>query len=146
MARQRTEQFGAELWKEGYRGYFELDYLWDMDSGELFLGELNPRISGACSLTNQSVGMQATLPLFAFHLLEWLNVPFDLNVDELNDFLAEPNPEDDWSQLMLYHTDKIGILVKRMPVTGLYRLLPTGKAALIKRCTDRTLVNGYARC
>ena len=32
--------------QEGYRGFFEVDYLADLDTGELYLGEINPRISG----------------------------------------------------------------------------------------------------
>ena len=53
-ARDYTFQFGEQLRKEGYRGYFDLDYLIDMDSGEIYLGELNPRVTGASSMTNHA--------------------------------------------------------------------------------------------
>ncbi|MFW8588927.1 hypothetical protein ACOJBM_41295 [Rhizobium beringeri] len=39
--------------QEGYRGYFDLDFLIDVEANEVYLGELNPRISGASSLTNR---------------------------------------------------------------------------------------------
>ena len=42
-----AERFGNQLLAEGYRGYFDLDFLIDTDSGEVYLGELNPRICGA---------------------------------------------------------------------------------------------------
>ncbi len=45
-ARVLTEQLGDRLATEGYRGFFEVDYLVDVDTGELYLGELNPRLSG----------------------------------------------------------------------------------------------------
>ena len=37
---------GERLRQEGYRGYFELDFLADVDTGEMYLGELNPRVTG----------------------------------------------------------------------------------------------------
>ena len=46
-ARDMAERFGNQLLAEGYRGYFDLDFLIDTDSGEVYLGELNPRICGA---------------------------------------------------------------------------------------------------
>src|SRR5690349_17794388 len=44
-ARVLTEQLGDRLAAEGYRGFFEVDYLLDVDTGELYFGELNPRLS-----------------------------------------------------------------------------------------------------
>ncbi|MDQ5834260.1 MAG: hypothetical protein M3550_14575, partial [Actinomycetota bacterium] len=43
-ARELTLKLGARLAQEGYRGLLEIDYLVDTDSGELYLGELNPRL------------------------------------------------------------------------------------------------------
>ena len=42
-ASKMTQRLGAELAREGYQGFFEVDYLLDVDTGELYLGELNPR-------------------------------------------------------------------------------------------------------
>ena len=50
-----TKKFGEQLRKEGYKGYFELDFLIDQDNGEVYLGELNPRVTGASSITNHAV-------------------------------------------------------------------------------------------
>ena len=41
----------------------------DLDTDEVYLGELNPRISGASSMTNVTAGAYADIPLFLFHLL-----------------------------------------------------------------------------
>jgi biotin carboxylase len=49
--REYTSRFGEQLRKEGYRGYFELDFLVDQDTKEVYLGELNPRITGASTPT-----------------------------------------------------------------------------------------------
>ena len=70
--------------QEGYRGYFELDFLADMDTGDMWLGELNPRVTGASSMTNVTAVAYGDMPLFLFHLLEFLDVDYEIDVDELN--------------------------------------------------------------
>ena len=72
------------LRKEGYKGYFELDFLIDQDNQELYLGELNPRITGASSITNHAVFALSDMPLVFFHLLEWMKQPYTLNVNAIN--------------------------------------------------------------
>jgi biotin carboxylase len=96
-----TERLGARLAQEGYRGFFEVDFLADTDSGELYLGELNPRVSGASSMTNVTAGAYADLPLFLFHLLEYMDVDYELDVDEINARWARTAGEDVWSQLII---------------------------------------------
>ena len=80
-ARVLTQRLGDRLANEGYRGFFEVDYLADLDTGELYLGELNPRISGVTSMTNVTAGAYADMPLFMFHLLEYLDVDYEIDVD-----------------------------------------------------------------
>ncbi|MCL1487240.1 MAG: hypothetical protein MH186_04520 [Marinobacter sp.] len=61
-AREYTFKFGEALRDEGYRGYFELDFLIDMDTDEVYLGELNPRVTGASSLTNVAAFAHSDVP------------------------------------------------------------------------------------
>ncbi len=84
LARRYTQQMGDRLRQEGYRGYFELDFLVDAVSGELYLGELNPRVTGASSMTNVTAVAYGDMPLFLFHLLEFMDVDYEIDVDELN--------------------------------------------------------------
>ena len=56
-ARDMAFRFGNQLVKEGYRGYFDLDFLIDEKDGEVYLGELNPRICGASS-DHQPLGLR----------------------------------------------------------------------------------------
>ena len=83
-ARVLTQQLGDRLAGEGYRGFVEIDYLADVDTGELYLGEINPRISGVTSMTNVTAGAYADVPLFLFHLLEFLDVDYEIDVDDIN--------------------------------------------------------------
>ncbi|MEM8758823.1 MAG: biotin carboxylase, partial [Pseudomonadota bacterium] len=82
QARELTFKFGEQLREEGYRGYFELDFLIDKESDNIWLGELNPRITGASSMTNHAAFAHADAPLFLFHLLEFSKKPFKLDVEE----------------------------------------------------------------
>jgi biotin carboxylase len=65
QARQYMQAMGERLRGEGYLGYFEIDFLADVDSGEIYLGELNPRVTGASSITTlrRVLRRRAVVPL-----------------------------------------------------------------------------------
>jgi len=126
QARDYTFRFGEQLKKEGYRGYFELDFLIDEESNNIYLGELNPRITGASSMTNHAAFAHADAPLFLFHLLEFSNVPFELDIDELNARWADPDNIDSWSQLVIKHTTDSVDIVTGAPESGIWRMRDDG--------------------
>ncbi|SDZ91710.1 biotin carboxylase [Rubrimonas cliftonensis] len=126
-ARELTFRFGEQLKAEGYRGYFELDFLIEEKTGEIYLGELNPRITGASSMTNHAAFAHADAPLFLFHLLEFSGKPFDIDVEELNARWADPDMIDSWSQMVIKHTEDSVDIVTQAPETGIYRMLDDGR-------------------
>ena len=85
-------------------GFFEVDYLVDTGTGELYLGELNPRISGISSMTNVTAGAYADMPLFLFHLLEYLDVDYEVDIDEINERWSREASVDVWSQIIIKET------------------------------------------
>ncbi len=121
-ARELTRKLGDRLLEEGYRGLLEIDYLVDADSGELYLGELNPRLSGISSMTNVTAGAYADVPLFLFHLLEYMDVEYEIDVDEINDRWSSQDATDVWSQLVLKEPDDQVQLLTQTPKTGIWRL------------------------
>ena len=128
-AKNYTFAFGEELRKEGYRGYFELDFLIDLDSNELYLGELNPRVTGASSITNHAAFAHADAPLFLFHLLEFSDVEFDIDIDDLNRRWAAPENIDDWSQLVIKHVEPTVDYVVEAPESGIWRINDEGEVS-----------------
>jgi biotin carboxylase len=136
QAREMTERLGARLAEEGYRGFFEVDFLADKVTGELYLGELNPRVSGASSMTNVTAGAYADLPLFLFHLLEYMDVDFELEIDEINDRWAKTAGEDVWSQLIIKETQPGLELVTGAPRTGVYKLDRAGRMSFARWAND----------
>ena len=135
-ARAMTERLGARLAQEGYRGFFEVDFLCDRDDGELYLGELNPRVSGASSMTHVTAGAYADLPLFLFHLLEYLGVDYELDVDEINDRWARTAAEDVWSQLIIKEAGEHVELLTNAPKTGVYQLDDEGRMSFARWAND----------
>lgn len=129
QAREYTFRFGEALREEGYRGYFELDFLIDVDNGEVYLGELNPRVTGASSLTNVAAFAHSDIPLFLFHLLEFSDVEFDLDISEINERWSHPDSVDSWSQLVIKHTDESVDLLTAAPRTGCWRLDDDGEVS-----------------
>ncbi|MDH4053591.1 MAG: biotin carboxylase, partial [Rubrivivax sp.] len=127
-AKTYTHLFGEQLRKEGYRGYFELDFLIDQKSREIYLGELNPRITGASSMTNHAAFAHADAPLFLFHLLEFSGAKFDIDIDELNARWAEKDNIDSWCQMVIKHTDDTVDLITDAPATGIWKLNNDGTA------------------
>lgn len=139
-ARKYTQQFGDELKKDGYRGYFELDFLMDEDSGELYLGELNPRVTGASSITNHAVFALSDAPLFLFHLLEWMDVDYQLSVKSINTRWNRPENLDSWSQLVIKHTDDEIDKITDAPQTGIWQMNLNGKIEFNRFDTHRRAV------
>lgn len=125
-ARDYTFQFGEQLRKEGYRGYFDLDYLIDTDTGEIYLGELNPRVTGASSMTNHAAFAHADAPLFLFHLLEFSGAQFEFDVEDLNARWSDPEYIDSWCQLVIKHTNDSVDVVTDAPPTGIWKMEPDG--------------------
>jgi biotin carboxylase len=138
LAREFTQRMGERLGQEGYRGYFELDFLADVDSGELYLGELNPRVTGASSMTNVTAVAYGDMPLFLFHLLEFADVDYEIDVPALNEAWAHPGAVDEWSQFILKQTDDEVELITHAPRSGVWRLDPKapGGIRFVRRETD----------
>jgi D-alanine-D-alanine ligase-like ATP-grasp enzyme len=141
-AKKYTQLFGDQLRKEGYKGYFELDFLIDKDNGEVYLGELNPRISGASSMTNHAAFAMKDVPLFLFHLLEWLDVPYEIDANELSNRWAQAENMDSWSQLVIKHTRKTLEFTTEAPASGIWEMQKNGRIKFKKMDAHRQSVVG----
>jgi hypothetical protein len=135
FARDRTLAMGERLRAEGYRGYFELDFLADAATGDMYLGELNPRVTGASSITNVTAVAYGDMPLFLFHLLEFMDVDYEIDVDELNERWSHPWGIDSWTQFILKQTDPAVESITRAPASGIWRMAGGG-ISFLRRDTD----------
>jgi hypothetical protein len=141
-----VRRLGDRLGQEGYRGFFEVDVLVDLDSDEVYLGELNPRISGASAITNVTAGAYADVPLFLFHLLEFMGVEFELDVDEVNERWAELASSDVWSQMIIKEVSPDVELIDAAPRTGQYAIDPSGAVVFRRAALDWHQLQDESEC
>jgi biotin carboxylase len=117
--RNMASALGDRLYKEGYKGVFCMDFLLDTDDGTPYLGEVNPRISGASPLTNLITAHYGGVPLFLFHLLEYLDVDYEINLRKVQN---RWNEYDFWSQLVLKQTEDKVRQLTHAPRSGVWRM------------------------
>jgi len=115
-------RLGDRLAQEGYKGFLEIDVLVDLADDSVYLGELNPRISGASSMTNVTAGAYADVPLFLFHLLEYMDVDYTIDVEEINERWRELAAVDVWAQLIMKEPDDSVERILAAPRTGTWHL------------------------
>jgi biotin carboxylase len=117
-----VRRLGDRLAQEGYRGFLEIDVLIDLATDAVYLGELNPRISGASSMTNVTAGAYADVPLFLFHLLEFMDVDYVVDVEEINERWRELAAVDVWAQLIMKEPVDSVERILTAPRTGTWHL------------------------
>ncbi len=137
--RAMARKLGDRLYQEGYKGAFCMDFLIDTDTSKVYLGELNPRVSGASPLTHLITSTYGGVPLFLFHLLEFMDVDYDVNIAAIQrrweDF-------DDWTQLILKHPGEEVEMITRAPSSGVWRMGDDGRLSFVRKTLDWTHVAG----
>jgi biotin carboxylase len=136
LAIDHVRRLGDRLAQEGYQGFLEIDILVDLATDAVYLGELNPRISGTSSMTNVTAGAYADVPLFLFHLLEFMDVDYTLDIEELNERWKELAAVDVWAQLIMKEPDDSVERILEAPRTGTWHLDDDGKLTYASRSYD----------
>lgn len=117
--RSMARRLGEALYGHGYRGVFCVDYLVENGTGEVFLGEVNPRVSGASPLTNLITSKYGGVPLFLFHFLEFMDVDWEIDLAAVE---SRWHDYDDWSQLVLKQTEDVTEVITSAPPSGLWEM------------------------
>jgi biotin carboxylase len=135
--RNMASSLGDRLYKEGYKGVFCMDFLLDTDDGTPYLGEVNPRISGASPMTNLITSHYGGVPLFLFHLLEYLDVDYEIDLRRVQN---RWNEYDFWSQLVLKQTEDRVMQLTHAPKSGVWRMDKYGSIVFDRNDLDWTNV------
>jgi len=144
QAQQATIAIGEQIRQEGYWGSFGLDFLIDQDTGALYLGELNPRITGVTPLTSQAALDQSDMPLLLFHLLEWFGVEYALDVEQLNRRWVDAEQTSSWSQMIIEHTADAAETLTQVPATGFWHMELDGTLQFSRRVFQPQAVAGVS--
>jgi biotin carboxylase len=137
---KNTELLGQALYSEGYRGYFEVDYLLDkasIDDMPVYLGEINPRVTGISALTNMSKFCQEHIPLFLLHLLEFSSLELKIDPVEFNQKSKDFN-HPKFGQLIFKCLEEDLKIVTESPQTGVYRETESGQMEYVRYEDDAT--------
>ena len=79
-------------------------------------------------MTSVSAGAYSDMPLVLLHLIEYLDVDYEIDVAELNDRWGRTAAADEWSQLVIKETREDVELLTAAPATGVWRLDDDGHA------------------
>lgn len=79
QAREIVEKVGNYFEKQGYKGIFGIDFVEDQKEGKLYVTECNPRLLGSMPTLTMIELNQGIPPILAFHLLEYLGIPYKID-------------------------------------------------------------------
>jgi biotin carboxylase len=127
--REMARKFGDRLYAEGYKGVFCLDFLLDTDTNTVYLGELNPRVSGATPPTNLITSTYGGCPLLLFHLLEFFDVDYEIDLAAVQSRWSD---YDHWTQLILKQTEDKVELITKAPRSGIWRMDDSGEVSFLR--------------
>jgi len=94
---------------------------------------------GRAPLTNLITSTYGGCPIFLFHMLEYMDIDWELDLNKVQD---RWNEFDNWSQLVLkYPKDEVGLITKA-PASGIWRMDDKGEITLVRQSIDWSLVSG----
>lgn len=139
-AKTQGRAIGAYLADLGYKGILGIDFIIDSEGEKVIPIELNPRLTGAFPVLSQIHLKQGLIPMEAFHILEFLGIPYEMDVEELN---TQYSGSMRGSHLLLFHPDGIKAKPSEGPGPGVYGLDPkTGDMSLVTEDCDFKEIRG----
>lgn len=83
-ARSQAARIGDYVAHLGYKGLLGIDFVVEKDGGRVYPVEINPRFTGVFPMLSLLHMGNNMIPLEAFHILEFLGVPYSIDVEEMN--------------------------------------------------------------
>ncbi len=79
---EQAFKIGEFLGNLGYKGILGIDFI--VQEEKVYPIEINPRLTGALPMLSLLHLQSGTIPLEAFHMLEFLNIPYRIDLNALN--------------------------------------------------------------
>lgn len=86
---EQTCRIGDFLGTLGYKGILGIDFIVHETDGKVCPIEINPRLTGALPMLSLLHLQSGTVPMEAFHMLEFLEIPYRIDREALNRRYAE---------------------------------------------------------
>lgn len=103
QAERIAKRLGEYMSKQGYKGIFGIDLIVDEREDRVYPVECNPRYTGAFPVYTMLQLQADEIPFEAFHLLEFLEIPYEVDVEEIN---RSYKSKKEGSHLVLYNRDR----------------------------------------
>ncbi len=103
QAERIARRLGEYMGGQGYKGIFGIDLIIDEREGRVHPVECNPRYTGAFPVYTMLQLQAEEIPFEAFHLLEFLGIPYEVDVEAIN---RSYQSKKRGSHLVLYNRDR----------------------------------------
>ncbi len=120
QAYQYAEKIGKYLKRIGYKGIFGLDMVLDRNEEQLYAVECNPRLLGSFPPLTMSQIMNSEIPVIAFHILEFMDIEYEIDLETINRMLKKPKLG---AQLILHNTSGCNARNRGEIMAGVYELM-----------------------
>jgi hypothetical protein len=125
---------GEYLAGMGYKGVLGIDFIISRDNKRVYPLECNPRFTGAFPMLSQLHLRHDIIPMDVFHMLEFLDLPYEIDPASLNARYAEAIRG---SHLILFRGSKALSTGDGLREAGLYELDPeSGRIYFVDAASD----------
>lgn len=131
QAEKLCRQWGEYMYKHGYKGIFGLDVMVPLRqdyAGQVVAVECNSRYTGAFPVYTMMQLAQKETPLDVWHLLEWMGVDYEMDIEEVQRVAREPKKG---AHIILHNLERRLVISTRTVKAGVYRV-KSGKAEWVR--------------
>lgn len=123
QAMRIARELSGYMWAKGYQGIFGIDLVIDEKRHEVYPVECNTRYTGAFPMLSMLHVQNGAIPMDVFHVLEFLDVDYEIDVDALNEAYRRPIGG---GHIILFNKRHVPLLVGDEVRSGVYRYDPRG--------------------
>ncbi len=114
-----TRKIGEYFKKIGYQGIFGLDMIVDKKTGQLYVVECNPRLLGSFPVLPMVQIRNNEIPLLALHVLEFLDVDYEIDVEEINRMVQQKKQG---AQIIMHNLEGVPAKTTLELKAGVYKI------------------------
>jgi formate-dependent phosphoribosylglycinamide formyltransferase (GAR transformylase) len=130
QSQEIAQKLGKYMYKSGYEGIFGIDLIVNKRENKVYPVECNARYTGAFPMLSMIHLKYKIIPMDLFHFLEFLNIPYKINVVQLNKMYQSPISG---SHIILSNTNGHSSKVKKELEVGVYNFNPKNKKFVFKK-------------
>jgi glutathione synthase/RimK-type ligase-like ATP-grasp enzyme len=127
----QTIAAGEIMRRQGYRGLFGIDFI---AGDKICMIEINARPTASVPTFTQLEKINQEIPLLGLHLLDWLQIPFQLDIASVNQekFAARHQA----SKLIFRNTEPVTVTARADYKAGVYKISETGDLSWLRPATS----------